>query len=63
MLTFYPNILKSYYSYLYDSFTLNYNLADIDSLSADRFGIYEKAIEFFMKYLFFGRNEYRRSDC
>jgi len=48
------NILKTLLSFFYNSFTANYDVSDIDNLSAGRIRIYQVSINFIRKNIWFG---------
>jgi len=49
-----PNISKNLLSFFYNSFTANYDISDIDNLSAGRISIYELSINFIRKNIWLG---------
>ena len=49
-----PYIPKSIFSFFYNSFTANYDISNLDNLSAGRIKIYENAINFLSNNIFLG---------
>jgi len=49
-----PSILKNIFSFFYDSFTANYDILNIDNLSAGRISIYELSIIFLKDNILLG---------
>lgn len=52
---FFPNIISSFFRIIYDSFTLRYNIHDLENLSAGRISVYREAFSFLKDNYLFGQ--------